>query len=110
MSETKQDELKLITAWETEPALTETEIGEILAAAAIADEDGLPPADENWKPTYDMNKAAANAWLVKAARASALTEEDPPGSGIYTSKVFENCRAMARIYAGRTRATVTTGG
>jgi len=107
--DTPLNKLKALTAWDTEPALAETEVEDILDAHAIVDEDGLAPADENWKPTYDMNKAAANAWLVKAARASALTEEDPPGSGIYTSKVFENCRSMARIYAGRTRATVKTG-
>jgi len=35
-------------------------------------------------------------------------EVDPPGSGLFTSKVFDNCRAMARIYGRRRMATVNT--
>lgn len=53
-----------------------------------------------------LNAAASAAWLVKAARASALTEVDPPESGIVTSKVFDNCRAMARIYAAKRNLTL----
>ena len=99
--ETAKDKLKRITAWDAEPTLSEGDLDAALAAAALADADGLAPSDVGWKPTYDINAAAAAAWLVKAARASPLTEVDPPGSGTITSKVFDNCRAMARIYAAK---------
>ncbi len=95
-----------MTAWSADPTLSEEDLDAALAAAAMADEDGLPPTDGGWKPTYDLNAAATAAWLVKAARASPLTEVDPPGSGIVTSKVFDNCRAMARIYAAKRTACV----
>ncbi len=72
------------------------------------DKNGLKPSDTDWDATYDLNAAAANGWLIKAARAAALIELDPPGSGIVTSKVFDNCRAMARIYAGKLIGTVST--
>jgi len=98
------DTLKNITAWNVEPTLTEPELEDIIATAALPDPDGKTPETEGWTPTYDMNKAAADAWLIKAARAAALVEVDPPGSGIVTSKVFDNCRRMARIYSAR-RAT-----
>lgn len=106
---TPTEKLKLLAAWDTEPALTETEIGDLLAEAAVADGDGLAPEDEEWTPTYNINKAAAAAWLIKAGRASALTEVDPPESGIVTSKVFENCVRMAAIFRDRTRGTVSFG-
>ena len=96
-----------MTAWDLEPTLSEDDLDAVLAASAMADGDGLAPSDDDWTPTYDLNAAAAAAWLVKAARASPLTEVDPPDSGIVTSKVFENCRAMARIYAAKLRATVS---
>lgn len=88
-----------MTAWDADPALTEDELGELLAVAAKADAAGFAPLNEEWTPTYDLNTAAASAWLIKAARAAATVDE--PTAGVVTSKVFDNCRAMARIYAGK---------
>jgi len=95
------DQLKLITAWDTEPQLTEAELDSVLAKAALPDAAGIPPLAAGWNATYDVNSAAVEAWLIKAARASATVETDPPGSGVFTSKVFDNCRKMAGIYAGK---------
>ena len=71
------------------------------------DEGGRAPETDGWSPTYDVNRAASEAWLVKAARAAVLVEVDPPGSGIVTSKVFDNCRRMARLYQARRSMTVS---
>ena len=98
------DKLKLMTAWDTEPALTEDELEEALANAALEDANGLAPLHEEWTPTYDLNAAAAAAWLIKAARAAATVDE--PTEGQVTSKIFDNCRAMARIYTAKRKATV----
>lgn len=102
------DELKLITAWDAVPTLTEAELNSALAKAALPDAAGLLPSALGWSATYDINAAAAEVWLVKAARASPTFEADPPGSGIFTSKVFDNCRKMARIYAGKRNSSSVT--
>lgn len=104
---TPLEKLKAISAWETEPVLTETEVEDILGNASVADAEGNAPANDDWTPTYDINKAAAEAWLIKAARASALTEIDPPGSGILTSQVFENCMKMSREFKSRGSVSVS---
>jgi hypothetical protein len=98
------DKLKLMTAWDTDPALTEDELDGALAGAALQDSNGLAPTHEEWTPTYDLNAAAAASWLIKAARAAAIVDE--PTEGAVTSKVFDNCRAMARIYAAKRTVTV----
>lgn len=98
------DKLKLLTAWDAEPELTLTEVEELLGAAALEDADGNDPAHDDWTPTYDLNAAAASGWLIKAARAAATVDE--PTAGEVTSKVFENCRAMARIYSARRKISV----
>lgn len=103
---TDLDKLKLMTAWDTEPTLSETELGELLAAESLSDAAGLSPEDESWVPTYDLNAAAAAGWLIKAGKASAMVEVDPPGSGIYTSQVFANCMQMRRRYETRRNSTV----
>ena len=105
---TNLDELKMLTDWDTEPALTEAEITDILDAAALADADGLLPEEEGWEPAYDLDRAAARVWLVKAARAASLTEADPE-TGKPTSIIFENCRRMAAHYASRRNVTLTIG-
>ena len=101
MAETPKEKLKKLTAWETSPTLSDGEIDELLDAAGVMDAAGAAPGSEGWLATYDLNAAAAAGWLLKAARASALTEAGAEGSGIVTSKVFDNCRAMARIFAGK---------
>ncbi len=99
------DKLKQITAWDIEPVLTEDDLNELLAVAAIEDADGLTPVNEEWTPTYDLNTAAAQAWLIKAGRAAATV--DTPEAGMVTSKVFDNCRTMARIYSTKRNASVS---
>ena len=94
-----------MTDWSTAPALTEDELEDALARAALQDANGLAPLHEEWTPTYDLNAAAAAAWLIKAARAAATVDE--PTAGVVTSKVFDNCRAMARIYTAKRKVTVT---
>ncbi len=105
---TPLDKLKALTAWETEPVLTETGVEDILGNASVADAEGNAPSNDDWTPTYDINKAAAEAWLIKAARASALTEIDPPESGIVTSQVFENCMNMSREFKAKATSSVKT--
>src|SRR5258706_5204534 len=101
------DKLKQMTAWDAEPTLSDDDLNGLRAGAAMQDAAGLAPDDEDWTPTYDLNAAAAEAWMVKAGAASMLTEVDPPGSGIVTSKVFGNCCAMARMYAAKRTASVS---
>lgn len=98
------DQLKLITAWNIEPTLTDDDLDGLLSRSAVEDTDGFAPANEAWTPTYDLNAAAAQAWLIKAARAAATVDE--PTAGVVTSKIFDNCRAMARIYAAKRSAAV----
>ena len=100
------DQLKLITAWDDKPELTEDDLTKLLAGAALADGDGRAPADPDWTETYDLNSAASAAWLAKAGRAAAEVEVEGTDPAILTSKVFDNCRAMARIYAAKRKATV----
>ncbi|MGD9590576.1 MAG: hypothetical protein AB7Q37_11290 [Pyrinomonadaceae bacterium] len=104
--ETSLEKLKKLTAWDTEPALTEDELDELLLAAALEDKAGLHPQHEEWTPTYDLNAAAAAGWLIKAGRASSTTETEPD-SFYVTSKVFDNCCRMAKIYRLKGRMSVS---
>jgi len=100
MPDTPQQKLKKLTAWDTDPALTELELDELLVAAALEDKIGLHPLHVDWTPTYDLNAAAASAWLIKAGRASSTTETEPD-SFYVTSKIFDNCCKTAKIFRAK---------
>ena len=78
--------------------MTDAEIDELLAASSVADGEGNAPASEGWSPTYDIRAAAAEGWMIKAARAASTTETDPDSLNV-TSRVFENCIRMAQTYS-----------
>ncbi len=96
-----------MTAWDTAPVLTEADVDELLVQSSMADASGIAPESAGWEPTYDLNTAAAAGWLIKAGRVSDQVEADPSGSGIFTSKVFDNCCRMARIYRSKNIGTLT---
>lgn len=91
--------LKLYTAWQAEPQLSEPELEVLLERFAIADPDGLPPGDTNWTPTYNLNGAAAEGWRWKAARASELHSSDLDGDRMSADQVFEHCMRMVKLYS-----------
>jgi len=101
------DKLKQLTAWDAEPVLSEDDLSELLTAASLEDANGLAPINEEWTPTYDLNAAAVAGWLIKAGRAAGTV--DSPASGPVTSKIFDNCRTMARVYAARRKGSVSIG-
>jgi hypothetical protein len=103
--ESTKEKLKKLTAWDVAPELTDTEIDELLAAAAKKDAEGNAPTSEDWIPTYDVNAAAAAGWLIKAGRAASTTETEPDSVNV-TSRVFANCLRMSRIYSSKRSASL----
>src|SRR2546423_108460 len=102
------DKLKLITAPTDKPELSDDDLDECLDAGALQDAVGHAPSHVDWTPTYDLNTAAAKAWLIKASRAAAEIDVEGTDPPVATSRLFDNCRAMARIYAAKRSATVST--
>ena len=105
--ETAKDKLKKLTASAEEPVLTDTEIDELLGASSVADGEGNSPESEDRSPTYDIQAAAAEGWMIKAARAASTTETEPD-SLLVTSRAFENCIRMARLYSRKRASSVRT--
>ena len=87
--------------------MTDAEIDELLAASSLTDGEGNSPESEEWSPTYDIAAAAAEGWMIKAARAASTTETEPDSLNV-TSRVFENCIRMAGIYSRKRSASLNT--
>lgn len=94
------DRLKRMTAWEDTPCLSSDELQSLLDQYAIADSDGLTPADEEWVPTYDLRAAARQGWKLKMGKAAELQSTDLDGDRMSANQIFDHCERMMKRYAG----------
>lgn len=52
-----------------------------------------------WTPTYDFNRAAYEAWGLKAAKAASMISFTADGARYDRDQLLSNCEAMQRKYA-----------
>jgi hypothetical protein len=95
------DRLAMMTAANTAPELDADLVRSLVAEAARVDTDGIGPRDPAWTPTYDLNRAAAEGWRLKAAMAAGQYSVTADGATFQRNQVFEHCERMAGHYAAR---------
>jgi hypothetical protein len=93
-------DLKLILGPE-EPVITDPDLQSILDANRVRDDDGFYVGDTAYVTTYDMNRAAAKAFRVKAARVAAEYDVSIEGRSLMRSYMYRQLMDMAREYAKR---------
>lgn len=98
--------LKMMTAWEDTPALSDTEIDDLLTRHKIPDSEGVLPSEAGYVTTYNLRSAAREGWTIKMGRAAKLQSTDLDGDRMSANQIFEHCERMAKKYAG-TAAAVT---
>lgn len=82
----------------------------------LMDVKGQPPyfvqgvtiiPNQNWTPTYDLNRAAAEIWDLKAAALSAQSiDYSADGASFTASQALRNARTMAQTFRARRSAGV----
>lgn len=98
-----------MTAQDTEPLLSEADLDDLLLLFRRPDTNGNAPGADGWTPTYDLNRAAAEGWRWKAARASELVSVDLDGERLSSNQIFEHCQAMAQMYSRKGTASLQSG-
>lgn len=102
--------LERMTAAGSDPVLSGDELDDLLAMCRLADAAGRAPADPDWAPTWDLNRAAAEGWRWKAGKAAARFDADTDGTRLSRSQITEHCLAMAAQYARRVVTSVPLAG
>lgn len=92
--------LKAMTAWASEPTLSEQEIDALLDQYSLEDADGLAPSDVGWIPTYNLRAAAKEGWTWKMGRCADLVSTDLDGDRMSSNQLFDHCQTMVRKYSG----------
>lgn len=96
--ETAQARIEVMTAWDSEPTLSSTEVSMLLELAQRADVDGFAPSHDDWTPTYDLNAAAAEGWRWKAAKVAGKFDVSTDGQAVSRSQMVAHCQQMADQY------------
>jgi hypothetical protein len=99
MALTPYELLEELIANDTEPILPAGTVEDLLERYAIADQSGYAPIEEDWTPTYDMNRAAAAGWRIKAGRVAADYNVTVEGRGLERHQMVTSFLDMAKAYA-----------
>ena len=89
---------RLIDA-ETDPALTDEDMEDLLLKAARPDINGRTRQDANWSPTWDLDSAAADGWLRKASKAVSRFSFAEDGQRFERAQIYAHCIRMQEMYA-----------
>lgn len=102
------DRLKMMTAWQSEPQLSEGELRELLMMFGFPDPnlDAGPVAHSQKR----LRAAAREGWKWKAAKASELQSTDLDGDRMSANQIFEHCQRMIRTYSGTAAPAITGSG
>lgn len=98
--------LARMTAATAEPQLSSDELDELLTSYRMTDKNGKSPTDDEWTATFNLNKAAAEGWRWKAAKASELISVDLDGERMSSNQVFAHCQEMIRMYSRKNSGTI----
>ncbi|RLG78461.1 MAG: hypothetical protein DRO14_00560 [Thermoprotei archaeon] len=102
--------LSRMTASSNDPELTAEELDDLLSMCKVMDADGRAPDDEDWEPTWDLNRGAAEGWRWKAAKAASRFDFTADGASFDRSQITEHCERMARQYSRRITSNVELPG
>lgn len=86
---------------------TDEQIETIIEQFPVRDADDLPPSDDDWAATYDLNRAASDLWLQKASIFQEEYDFNADGANFHRSQRYNNAIRQAALYNGRSYATVT---
>lgn len=98
--------LKAMTAATTEPTLSDGELETLLDMARLADSEGNAPADAEWTPTFDLNRAAAEGWRWKAAALATEFDFEADGAVFNRQQQIDNCLKMAAQYGRKIMGSI----
>lgn len=91
--------LERMVASDQIPALTGTEVDDLIELAKRPDSDGVAINDPDWTPTWDLGAAAAEGWRWKAAKVAGHFDFGADGSNLSKSQVMDHCLRMAEVFA-----------
>ena len=104
------DRLRRMVAYDVAPTLDEAAMDDMVTMRQLADVDGYAPSEDDWTPTYDLNRGAAEGWRWKAAATAARFDFEADGGSFKRDQILQHCLEMAKRYAAKIAGSVTLPG
>ena len=101
-----RDRLAILAQAKANPTLCPSELDYCLLRARVCDPHGVPPSDPTWCPSWNINYAAREAWLLKAGKAANYHAVTIDGRTFAADQVFKQCRQMSEDFRRRIVGTV----
>jgi hypothetical protein len=101
-----RDLLATMVQAKANPTLCPPELDYCLSRARVCDDHGAAPADPDWCGTWDFNRAAREAWELKAGKAANYHDVTIDGRTFAANQVFKDCQAQADRYRRRIAGTI----
>jgi len=86
---------------EREPVLSSADVDILVAISKSADKYGLLPTDTGWTPTWNINYATAQGWLLKATKLPDRYLFMSGGKMFSRNQFFEHCMVLYRRFLGK---------
>lgn len=102
--------IRTITAYQTDPTLTDAEITLLVDTYKVNDFSGLVPTDPDWEGTWDFNGAAHEGWLWKAAKVSEGYDFSSDVNSFSRDQLYQHCVDMAERWHKNKAGTLELGG
>lgn len=93
--------LRRMVAEATTDTYDDDALTELIELYPVLDSEGMSQEDDDWIPSYDLNAAAGDVWMEKAASLNGSYDFGADGSTFSRSQTFEHAKKMARHYGAR---------
>lgn len=103
--QTALERLKDMVAADSRPTLSEDALGRVLDASRQADAWGRHHGDSGWAETYDLNRAAMEAWRLKGAKVAGDFTFSADDASYSKGDVLANIERMVAMYAQKVQGS-----
>lgn len=99
--------LTRMAAADVEPQLDALDLEYLLAMSRLVDEFGRSAEDPDWIGTWNLNRAAAKAWEMKAGKCSDKFNFSSDVNSFQRTQVFDHCIKMADRFGKKVSGTIS---
>lgn len=85
----------------SEPEVSQSELSELVLSSRVPDREGRLPDDDDYDETFDINRAVASVFDLKASRVAAKFDLNVDGQALSRSQQYQHFTAQAALFRAK---------
>jgi hypothetical protein len=86
---------------DSDPTLSSEDVDVLVSMAKRLDDNGINPSEETWTPTWNVNYAIAQGWLLKSSRLAPHYLFMSGGKMFSRNQYFDHCMKLYHKFMSR---------